>query len=81
MGIGLDTVSEPAVLSAHVHAAAARYPAGMGYETSQLAVAVPEQIRGLAQRMIEAGYAEADIRAILGGNWQRVARQCWGGLT
>ncbi len=81
VGIGLDTVSEPAVLSAHVHAAAARYPAGMGYETPQLAVAVPEQIRGLAQRMIEAGYAEADIRAILGGNWQRVARQCWGGLT
>lgn len=37
----------------------------------------PEQLPELTEGMIGLGYAEADIRGILGLNWLRVARQVW----
>ena len=77
VGIGLDSVSEPAVLAAFVHGSAAKYPAGQNYEVDEIRVSRPEQIPELTQRMLGAGYAEADVRAILGGNWLRLARQVW----
>ncbi|MBK7469281.1 MAG: membrane dipeptidase [Betaproteobacteria bacterium] len=40
-------------------------------------MSTPEQIPELTGRMVRAGYGEADIRAVLGGNWLRLARQVW----
>lgn len=77
VGIGLDSVSEPAVLADFVHASAAKYPAGQNYEVAEIKVSRPEQVPELTQRMLRAGYAEHDIRAVLGGNWLRLARQVW----
>ncbi|MFV0514339.1 MAG: dipeptidase [Jhaorihella sp.] len=77
VGIGLDSVAEPDVLTATVQAQAAKYPSGQSYETSLLRVARPEQLPELTERMLRANYPESDIRAILGGNWLRLAREVW----
>jgi membrane dipeptidase len=77
VGIGLDSVSEPDVLTAVSQAQGAKYPPDQGYDTTSLKVSVPEQIPELAGRMAKAGYAEGDIGAILGGNWLRLAREVW----
>lgn len=37
----------------------------------------PEQIGELIDLMLAHRYAEDDIRAILGGNFARVAREVW----
>ena len=37
----------------------------------------PEQIPQLTERMVAAGYGEDAIRAVLGGNWLRLARDVW----
>jgi membrane dipeptidase len=37
----------------------------------------PEELVLLTEALIERGYAEADIRGILGGNWLRIAREIW----
>jgi microsomal dipeptidase-like Zn-dependent dipeptidase len=37
----------------------------------------PEGILPVVKRLLSIGYAEVDMRAILGGNWQRIARQVW----
>ena len=42
-----------------------------------IAVLEPEQYPGLTERMLALGYAEDDVRGILGGNWQRVAGAVW----
>lgn len=39
----------------------------------------PEQIPGIAERLLRLGYSEQDVCGILGGNHLRVARQVWGG--
>ncbi len=77
VGIGLDSVSEPAVLTAAVQAAASKYPAGQSYETSELKVSRPEQVPELTERMVAAGYGDDDVLLILGGNWLRLARDVW----
>ena len=77
VAIGLDSVSEPAVLAATVQSMASKYPEGREYDTLELQVVTPEQIPELTELMVRAGYAEADIRAILGGNWMRLARDVW----
>lgn len=77
VGIGLDSVSEPAVLTAAVQAQASKYPKGQNYEAKELKVSRPEQVPDLTELMLRAGYAEADVLGILGGNWLRLAREVW----
>ncbi|MEJ8574184.1 membrane dipeptidase [Microbaculum marinum] len=76
VGIGLDSVSEPEVLTANVRANAAKYPTGQNYEVD-LRVSRPEQLPELTERMLRAGYPEAAIRGVLGENWLRLARTVW----
>ena len=50
---------------------ASQYPdGGLGYVG-------PEQVPHLTQALMDRGYGEADIRAILGGNFLRIAGQVW----
>ncbi|MBI3171631.1 MAG: polysaccharide biosynthesis tyrosine autokinase, partial [Hydrocarboniphaga effusa] len=72
--IGLDSVSDPATLTAAVHRQSSKFPAGQGYEAPRLRVCTPEQIPQLTERMLAAGYGDDAIRAVLGGNWLRLAR-------
>jgi membrane dipeptidase len=46
------------------------YPAG---------IETPRTLENLTRRLAERGFAEAEIRKILGLNWLRVFRQVWGG--
>jgi len=78
VGIGLDSVSEISALARSVEDQGAKYPDGQGYDrTDVMKVSTPEQIPELSERMLQAGYAEADIALILGGNWLRLAREVW----
>lgn len=47
-----------------------RYPEG---------IEMPDKLANLTVRMAERGFSEDEIRAVLGGNWMRVLRACWGG--
>ncbi len=40
----------------------------------------PETWLGLREHLSARGWADADIRAVLGGNFHRVARQSWGSV-
>lgn len=78
VAIGLDSVSDVAALAAAVRAQAEKYPKGKGYDrTAAMKVAGPRQIPELTARMLAAGYPVADVQAILGGNWLRLAREVW----
>ena len=77
VGIGRDSVSEPAVLAQAVHSQASKYPAGQNYDSAELKVVVPEQIPQLTDRLVQAGYPDEAIVAVLGGNWMRLARDVW----
>jgi membrane dipeptidase len=45
------------------------YPAG---------IETPKTLLVLTRRLLEIGYADEDVRKILGGNWLRVMRSVWG---
>lgn len=42
-------------------------------------IETPRTLPRLTERLLERGFAEADVRKILGLNWVRVYRQVWGG--
>lgn len=55
------------------------WPSGNEYDTPNRRNVAPEQMPGLTEALLKRGYAEADIRGILGENFLRVAAQSWGG--
>lgn len=76
VGIGLDCVSDKNALLALIHAKADKYPQGQQYDT-EVDFGRPEQVPELTELMLQHGYAEGQVRGILGGNWLRVAREVW----
>lgn len=51
-----------------------------GYQPmAALGFAPPEQFPEITEGLLRLGYGETDIRAILGGNFARVAEASWGG--
>ena len=76
VGLGLDYVRDTGRFWGWVRDNAHMWPPGPGNRTGS-AFAQPEQVEELAGMMLGAGYQEADVRGILGGNWLRVARQVW----
>lgn len=78
VGIGLDYVFDLAELGDYVAAMKGTFPAGLGYEVgSGLRCVSPAQIEQLVELQVRAGYAEIDIRKILGGNLLRLAKTVW----
>jgi len=55
------------------------WPPGNEYDTPNRRNVAPEQMPALTEALMKRGYAEADIRGILGENFLRVAAQSWGG--
>jgi membrane dipeptidase len=51
------------------------YPDGTYDQEIQLAQ--PDQLPQLTEGLLRRGYAEQDVRNILGLNWVRVAQQVW----
>jgi microsomal dipeptidase-like Zn-dependent dipeptidase len=78
VGIGLDYVFDEEELADFLERHKDRFPAEGGY-TSQgpFRVASPLQLPELTAALLESGYAESDVRAIMGGNFLRVAAQVW----
>jgi membrane dipeptidase len=50
---------------------------GYGPEGPRIRIAAPEQFPEITAGLLDLGYAEADVRNILGANMLRLARQVW----
>lgn len=74
VGLGLDYIYDRAELDAYVAAHPELYPPAQGYAAG-IAMLEPERLPALAERLLARGLSEVDVRAILGGNWLRVARE------
>jgi len=81
VGLGLDFVYDVPFMEAAVASGApGLWPAGGGYQAAPLSFAQPEQVDELAECLLRDGWAEGDVRGLLGENWLRVWRQAWGPL-
>jgi membrane dipeptidase len=74
IGLGLDYVFDTEELEAHARANPHLFPPGAEANVRMVA---PEDLERLTDRLLAAGLGEADIKAILGGNWLRIARTVW----
>jgi len=76
VGLGLDYAFDEKELDDYLAKMTLSFPAGFGYEAG-IRIAPPEQIPHVVDALLAMNYADADIEAILGGNWMRVAKQVW----
>ncbi len=76
VGFGLDYVVDTQELNDYVTAHPEMFPPELGYAAGMKMLA-PEQVPELADALLEHGFSDADLGAMLGGNWLRVARQVW----
>lgn len=77
VAIGLDAVTDPANTLAAVRRDPVKWPVDQGYQSASLPACGPDSLEALTGLMLDAGYAEADCRGILGENWLRLARDVW----
>lgn len=75
VGLGLDYVFDQKELDDAV-SDPKLFPPELGYG-SGIKMVPPEAIGEIVERLLTKGYADDDIRAILGGNLFRVAKQVW----
>ena len=52
------------------------FPPGLGYELG-LRMVAPEQLEEIVQTLLDWGYANKDVEALLGGNLMGLARTVW----
>lgn len=77
VGLSLDFVYDAeATYRAALAWAGGQFPAGTGYR-ADMPLVEPEQFPWITHALLSRGYAAADVRAILGGNWLRVGREVW----
>jgi len=80
VGIGLDYFFEADVDPSFQEALAANedyWPPGQ-YPGGAIRCAAPGQLRELTAELLRRGRCEADVRAVIGGNFLRVAGEVWG---
>lgn len=77
VGIGLDYVKDVAGFWKSVEDTPDIWPDNQGKPNRHTKFAQPEQVEELVDLMLGAGYAEDDIRGVLGGNFYRVCKQVW----
>ena len=75
-GLGLDFVKDAPRFWAWVMNNPDAWPPAPKPRTGS-AFAQPEQVLELVEAMLRAGYGEDAVRAILGGNWLRLAEEVW----
>jgi membrane dipeptidase len=76
VGLGLDYVVDKAELDAWMTEHQDVFPPEAGYSAG-MRIAGPAQLPGLAALLRVRGYEEEHVRAIMGGNFLRVARDAW----
>ena len=79
VGIGLDYLYDlPAWLDiVQTPNNASRYPDDGDYRRMDVRFADPEELPELTEIMLQHGYADKDVRGVLGENWLRVIREVW----
>lgn len=78
VGIGLDHVFDTGELDEYLATMKDAFPAELGYSPGGGYQCVsPAQIEPLVELQLKAGYAESDVRKILGTNLLRVAEAVW----
>ena len=77
VGIGLDYVKNASAFWTTARAAPVTWPRIDGRPHENHETVQPEQLLELTDMMLENGYAEDDVRGILGENFLRVATAVW----
>jgi len=78
VGIGFDYSPPTGLdLSAILVGRPDYWPAGQAYDTPHIAHASPAQLPELTECLQQQGFSDDEIGGILGGNFYRVAGQCW----
>ena len=77
VGLGLDVVFEPKALSEWARGRPDEWPMAQSVDWPGFRYALPEQLPGLTDLMLQRGYSEGDVRKILGENLRRVCRAVW----
>ena len=78
VGLGLDYVFDQDELGAYLERHPDVFPADGGYtDLAPARFVSPSQLPELTATLLQLGYGESDVRAILGGNFVRVASQVW----
>jgi len=77
VGLGLDVVFEPKALSEWARGRPDEWPMTRDPAWAGFRYAVPEQLPGLTDLMLQHGYSESHIRKVLGENLLRVCRAVW----
>jgi membrane dipeptidase len=76
VGLGIDYAFGPtdeemiAYLKAHPYV----FP---HWDGKPIQMMEPERLPHIVEHLLALGYADGDVSAILGGNWLRVAKDCW----
>lgn len=76
VAIALDSAFDLPDFSAKLNASPDFWPTNLGYR-SGIRMAEPEQWPEIIAGLLARGYSDADVRAIAGGNFLRVARAVW----
>ena len=76
VGLGIDLVYDMEGWHNFFHANKDRYWRDYG-DSPPSQFFQPENLPALTQAMLDAGYAEADVRGILGKNYLRIAAEVW----
>jgi membrane dipeptidase len=77
VGLGTDYIVDTAAMEAIFAERPDEWPTNGVGEFDNLAYLPPEEIAQVIRRFEMAGYAEEDIRKILGGNYLRIAAEVW----
>ncbi len=77
VGLGLDYSYADVDLAAELSARPDYWPPGHLYDTPNIKVAEPKQIPEICEQLHARGFADAELKSILGGNFLRVASQVW----
>jgi len=76
VGLALDYVFDQQELDDFVANNPAQFPPEQGYAAG-IRMVRPEQLPEITEGLLKLGYGDKDVRAVLGGNHLRVARECW----
>lgn len=76
VGLSLDYAFDQQELDDFVANNPAQFPPEQGYAAG-IRMVTPEQLPEITEGLVKLGYTQADIRAVLGENHLRIARECW----
>ena len=76
VGLGLDYVLDQGELDDLTSGDTTTFPPELGY-SGRIEMLAPEAMEPIVDRLIGLGYSAEDIRAVLGGNFMRVAKVVW----